>query len=68
MIVIDVNDGVWPKQPMASQHIEEMESERRLFYVATTRAKQDLLLYRSTAIGGDRTTISPFVLEGEYDK
>ena len=68
VIVIDVNDGVWPKQPMASQHIEEMESERRLFYVATTRAKQDLLLYRSTAIGRDRTTISPFVLEGEYDQ
>ena len=68
VIVIDVNDGGWPKQPMAAQHIEEMESERKLFYVAVTRAKQDLLLYRSTTIGTEKTTISPFVLEGEYDK
>ncbi len=68
VIVIDTNDGVWPKQPIASQQIEEMESERRLFYVAATRAKNELHLYRSTKIGKDKTTVSPFVLEGEYDE
>ena len=68
VIVIDTNDGIWPKQPGASQSQDEMESERRLFYVAATRAKQVLHLYRSTNIGEQKTIISPFIIEGEYDK
>ena len=44
------------------------EAERRLFYVATTRSKKTLHLYRGNEYHNESTTISPFVLEGHYNE
>ncbi len=71
VIILDVVNGVWPCFPFNSSVVppEDIEGERRLFYVATTRAKQELHLYRTTKIAKDTyTQISPFVLEGQYDQ
>ena len=47
----------------------DIESERRLFYVAATRAKQELHLYRTVNITEkEQSKISPFVIEGKYNE
>lgn len=48
VILVDVIDGILPKMQLdeASKPSEIPEEERRLFYVAMTRAKQDLTLIR----------------------
>ncbi|MBI4353155.1 MAG: ATP-dependent helicase [Candidatus Omnitrophica bacterium] len=43
VIVIGLAEGYFP-HAKSSQNEEELEEERRLFYVAVTRAKEDLLL------------------------
>lgn len=40
VIVLDANDGIWPIK--LAKTTAELEQERRLFYVATTRAKKVL--------------------------
>lgn len=42
VILLDVNDGIWPSK--RAKTIEEREAERRVFYVAFTRAKQRLIM------------------------
>lgn len=71
VIVLDTIDGIWPCFPYNSSVVppEEVEGERRLFYVAATRAKQELHLYRTTEIAENvYSQISPFVLEGHYEQ
>lgn len=55
VILADVLDGILPKKPSEEQSLQERESlleeERRLFYVAMTRAKRELLLYRFSEEG-----------------
>jgi DNA helicase II / ATP-dependent DNA helicase PcrA len=62
--VIHVSDGCFPSD-MATGSRKEIEEERRLFYVALTRAKQHLHLYAplrfhlgSSASGADRHSYS----------
>ncbi len=43
VFIIWVSEGRFPSQRAYSNH-EELEEERRLFYVASTRAKDDLIL------------------------
>lgn len=70
VIVLNVDNGIWPQKKSMNTG-EEMEAERRLFYVAVTRAKKELHLYRASSRGNlssQQTGISPFVLEGEYNQ
>jgi DNA helicase-2/ATP-dependent DNA helicase PcrA len=61
VIVLDVNDGIFPnKMARDSGRIEE---ERRLFYVTVTRTKNNLLLFDSGRIQGQKLNISPFIDE-----
>ena len=64
VIILNANDGVWPKLIKTQQTTRkmDMESERRLFYVATTRVKN--VLY----FAEDNAPQSPFIAEGEFDK
>ena len=56
VILMDVMDGILPKtdpaQALSEEELLEYEEERRLFYVAMTRAKRELSLFsfRSAAI------------------
>ena len=47
----DVRDGVVPRGRMLTQ--EELEEERRMFYVAMTRAKRNLYISYSGDIQAD---------------
>ena len=68
VIILDAIDGIWPCTPTNNDmEPEEVESERRLFYVAVTRSKEHLHLYRTKQVGKNLfTQISPFVTEGQY--
>ena len=67
VIILNVDDGIWPKS-QAKNNNDDYEAERRLFYVATTRPKKVLRLYRADEYRGEQTTISPFVFEGKYNE
>lgn len=56
VIVLDVNEGMWPHKRAETGH--ELEAERRLFYVAFTRAQRRIVLL--TAKGAP---ISRFIAE-----
>lgn len=57
VVVLDVVDGVWPHKNALSDR--QIEAERRLFYVAVTRAKERLVLVTSSG----SPAVSPFVRE-----
>ena len=57
VIMLDTVDGVWPHAP--SDDIRKMEAERRLFYVAFTRASKKVIMLT----GKDAGPVSPFVQE-----
>lgn len=54
VILIDVIDGIFPQKvptlgkTMAKEDINELEEDRRLFYVGLTRAKDELIIVRFT--------------------
>jgi DNA helicase-2/ATP-dependent DNA helicase PcrA len=60
VIVLDCNDGVWPSKLAGDDAIE---SERRLFYVAVTRARRNLHFVVDDKILGERVLPSPFLSE-----
>ncbi len=70
VIIIGVEDGILPSRQ--SMDKEEVEEERRLFYVAMTRAKEQLILSRSVTrqVYGKKAIFdpSPFLQEipGEF--
>ena len=61
VIVLDVNDGIFPNK--MAKDAGRIEEERRLFYVTVTRTKNNLLLFDSGRIQGQRLNISPFIDE-----
>ena len=52
VILLDVLDGILPARPeilcRTPEEIRQYEEDRRLFYVAMTRARQQLVLFRCT--------------------
>ena len=62
VFIIDCVKGTCPHKNAETE--EEIEEERRLFYVAMTRAKENLFLYSYKQKGrGGSVRISPFVVE-----
>jgi DNA helicase-2/ATP-dependent DNA helicase PcrA len=59
--MLDVVDGIWPLRSAKSQRA--LEAERRLFYVAMTRARKRLILTSARRIGDQVTIPSPFLAE-----
>ena len=57
VVLLDTVDGIWPHSEAKEQR--ELEAERRLFYVAFTRARQRVFMLRDKDAGA----ISPFVEE-----
>ena len=59
--LIDVNEGVMPyKKAVLKQDIEE---ERRLFYVGVTRAKESLTICSVKKMRGKEVELSRFIKE-----
>ena len=55
-ILLDTVDGIWPDYRADDER--KLEAERRLFYVAFTRARRRVIMLRET-----RAPVSPFVQE-----
>lgn len=61
VIVLDVNNGIWPIKYAETK--EELEQERRLFYVTLTRTKKQVFFIVVDNILGYQTTPSPYLHE-----
>ncbi|MCQ2609362.1 MAG: ATP-dependent helicase [Lachnospiraceae bacterium] len=62
VIIIDCNDGLIPHKKSIKQN--DIETERRLFYVACTRAKDNLDIYFTKERYGKSYEPSRFIKEG----
>lgn len=61
VILLDVNDGILPNKN--AQTPEQKEGERRVFYVAFTRAKRRVLMLVSKRLGNRQAVPSPYIGE-----
>ncbi len=62
VVVLDANDGIWPSKLATTE--AALEQERRLFYVAVTRARSRLFFVLSGRLaGGDAGKPSPYLAE-----
>jgi DNA helicase-2/ATP-dependent DNA helicase PcrA len=61
VFVLDCNDGVWPSGLVETE--EDLEEERRLFYVAVTRAQESLTLLVNKRILGRLALPTPYLSE-----
>lgn len=64
VVMLDVVDGIWPLRRAQSERA--LEAERRLFYVAMTRAKRSLVLTLSGRIGDQPANPSPYLTEALF--
>lgn len=62
VIIMDANDGIIPHKKSIKQ--QDIETERRLFYVALTRAKDNLYLFFTKNRNGKKYRPSRFIIEG----
>ena len=61
VILLDVNDGIWPNRN--AQTPEQKEAERRVFYVAFTRARKRVVMLVCSRVGTRAAIPSPFINE-----
>lgn len=61
VVLLDVVDGIWPNKN--AKTIEQFEAERRVFYVAFTRARKRVVMIVSDRTGGDKSVPSPYIGE-----
>lgn len=66
VFVMDINEGVTPHKKAVKE--ADLEEERRLFYVAVTRAKTYLFLYSVKELYQKDAQISRYMGELRYDK
>lgn len=65
VIILDCNKDIWPSKLALSE--EQLEGERRLFYVAFTRAKQRIMMLVNKSILGEPAAPSPYLSEMGLD-
>lgn len=61
IFILDCNDGIWPHK--FAETPEEIEQERRLFYVAFTRARQRVCILSDHKMLGKIIPPSPYIRE-----
>jgi DNA helicase II / ATP-dependent DNA helicase PcrA len=64
VILLDVNDGIWPSRNARTP--EQREAERRVFYVAFTRARKRLLIAAVRSYAGKSVSPSQYIGELGY--
>ena len=66
VILLDVNDGIWPNRnaKTPAQH----EVERRVFYVAFTRARERVVILLNKHIGNREAIPSPYIEELGFER
>ena len=62
VVLLDVVDGIWPIR-RKDQTDAELEAERRLFYVAFTRTRKEIVLLVTHSLSGRDTEPSPYLDE-----
>lgn len=61
VVLLDVNQGIWPNRNAIE--LAEREAERRVFYVAFTRARERVVMLVSRRIGGRPAKPSQYLTE-----
>ena len=61
VVILDANDGMWPIRYAESE--QELEQERRVFYVAVTRTRKRLIMVSTEALLGRPMSVTPYILE-----
>ena len=61
VVLLDVVDGIWPSKYANTE--TQSEAERRVFYVAFTRAKERVVMLYSDRIGSQTAVVSPYIRE-----
>ncbi len=61
VILLDVNDGIWPNRNAKTP--SELEAERRVFYVAFTRARKRIMMLVSERFGAKPAIPSQYIEE-----
>ncbi len=61
VVILDCNQDIWPSKLAITE--EQQESERRLFYVAFTRAKKQIVLMINNQMFQESAIPSPYIEE-----
>lgn len=61
VFIIDANDDIYPYKKAVLE--EDIEEERRMFYVGMTRAKEQLEILSTKLFNGKEQVVSEFVME-----
>lgn len=61
VIILDANQGIWPSKLAETEN--DLEQERRVFYVAFTRARKRLYLLVNDSILGEPALPTPYIQE-----
>ena len=61
VVLLDVVDGIWPNKNAKTK--AELEAERRVFYVAFTRARERIVMLINDRMGSDKSVVSPYISE-----
>lgn len=61
VVILDANEGIWPSR--LAEGDEDLEQERRLFYVAMTRAKKRLFFLCNMSLFDEPAFPTPYLAE-----
>ncbi len=66
VILLDVNDGIWPNRNADTP--AKQEAERRVFYVAFTRARKRVVMLVNSRMGNREAAPSPYIEELGFER
>ena len=61
VVLLGAVDGIWPNRHARTP--QQMEAERRVFYVAFTRARKRVVILVDARMGAQEAVVSPYIAE-----